>query len=93
VLALEVSRHHRATDDDTLFRAVRSELADTVGVAPNEILLLRQNTIPGRRAARSSAERAAPRSSTERWKCSGAGGPIAGELAGDDRSARSTTSS
>jgi 8-amino-7-oxononanoate synthase len=46
VLALEVSRHHRATDDDTLFRAVRSELADTVGVAPNEILLLRQNTIP-----------------------------------------------
>ena len=46
VLALEVSRHHRAADDDTLFQGVRSELADTVGVVPNEILLLRQNTIP-----------------------------------------------
>jgi len=46
VLALEVSRHHRAADDETLFQAVRTELADTVGVVPNEILLLRQNTIP-----------------------------------------------
>ena len=46
VLALEVTRHHRASDDDTLFQAVRSELADTVGVVPSEILLLRQNTIP-----------------------------------------------
>jgi 8-amino-7-oxononanoate synthase len=46
VLALEVSRHHRASDDDALFQSVRSELADTVGVVPSEILLLRQNTIP-----------------------------------------------
>jgi 8-amino-7-oxononanoate synthase len=46
VLALEVTRHHRASDDDTLFQAVRSELADTVGVVPSEILLLRQNSIP-----------------------------------------------
>ena len=46
VLALEVSRHHRVADDDALFQAVRAELADTVGVVPNEILLLRQNSIP-----------------------------------------------
>jgi len=46
VLALEVSRHHRAADDDTLFQSVRTELADTVGVLPSEILLLRQNSIP-----------------------------------------------
>jgi acyl-CoA synthetase (AMP-forming)/AMP-acid ligase II len=46
VLALEVSRHHRAADDDALFHGVRAELADTVGVVPSEILLLRQNTIP-----------------------------------------------
>src|SRR5204862_6007458 len=45
-LALEVSRHHRVADDDALFLAVRSELADTVGVVPSEILLLRQNSIP-----------------------------------------------
>lgn len=46
VLALEVSRHHRTADDDAVFQGVRSELADTVGVVPSEILLLRQNTIP-----------------------------------------------
>ena len=46
VLALEVTRHHRAAEDDALFRAVRAELADAVGVIPSEILLLRQNTIP-----------------------------------------------
>jgi 8-amino-7-oxononanoate synthase len=46
VLALEVTRHHRASDDDALFHAVRAELADSVGVIPSEILLLRQNTIP-----------------------------------------------
>jgi len=46
VLALEVSRHHRAADDDAVFHGVRTELADTVGVVPSEILLLRQNTIP-----------------------------------------------
>ena len=37
VLALEVTRHHRAADDDALFRAVRSELADTVGAAAGPV--------------------------------------------------------
>src|SRR5688572_23933598 len=46
VLALEVTRHHRASEDEALFHAVRAELADSVGVIPSEILLLRQNTIP-----------------------------------------------
>ena len=46
VVALEVTRHHRASEDELLFRAVRTELADAVGVIPSEILLLRQNTIP-----------------------------------------------
>ncbi|HKH93447.1 MAG TPA: aminotransferase class I/II-fold pyridoxal phosphate-dependent enzyme [Gemmatimonadaceae bacterium] len=46
VLALEVTRHHRPSDDAALFHAVRTELAATVGVVPHEILLLRQNTIP-----------------------------------------------
>lgn len=46
VLALEVTRHHRASEDEALFRAVRTELADSVGVIPSEILLVRQNTIP-----------------------------------------------
>jgi 8-amino-7-oxononanoate synthase len=46
VVALEVTRHHRASEDDLVFRAVRTELADSVGVIPSEILLLRQNTIP-----------------------------------------------
>jgi acyl carrier protein len=41
-----VTRHHRASDDEALFNAVRTELADAVGVIPSEILLLRQNTIP-----------------------------------------------
>jgi 8-amino-7-oxononanoate synthase len=46
VLALEVTRHHRASEDAALFNAVRVELADSIGVIPSEILLLRQNTIP-----------------------------------------------
>jgi 8-amino-7-oxononanoate synthase len=61
VLALEVSRHHRAADDDTLFQAVRTELADNVGVLPSEILLLRQNTIP--RTSSGKIQRSACRAS------------------------------
>jgi 8-amino-7-oxononanoate synthase len=85
VLALEVSRHHRASDDDTLFRAVRSELADTVGVVPNEMLLLRQNTIP--RTSSGKIQRGACRASfldgtlevLGRWRPD-----RTGQLAGDD---------
>jgi 8-amino-7-oxononanoate synthase len=46
VVALEVSRHHEPSDDETVFRAVRSALADSAGVLPAEIVLLRQGTIP-----------------------------------------------
>ena len=47
MLALEVSRQHRAERRRRgLFQAVRSELARTVGVVPDEIVLVRQNTIP-----------------------------------------------
>jgi 8-amino-7-oxononanoate synthase len=81
VLALEVSRHHRAADDDTLFQAVRAELADTVGVVPSEILLLRQNTIP--RTSSGKIQRGACRASfldgtlevTGRWRPARAGQP------------------
>ncbi|HEV7994491.1 MAG TPA: aminotransferase class I/II-fold pyridoxal phosphate-dependent enzyme [Gemmatimonadaceae bacterium] len=45
-LALEVSRHHESDDAAALFQAVRAELAATVGVVPDEIVLVRQNAIP-----------------------------------------------
>jgi 8-amino-7-oxononanoate synthase len=45
-LVLEVSRHHKADDDADLFQAVRTELAEAVGIVPEEIVLVRQNTIP-----------------------------------------------
>jgi 8-amino-7-oxononanoate synthase len=44
-LALEVSRHHRSDDDGSLFQAVRSELATSIGIVPDEIVLVRQNAI------------------------------------------------
>jgi 8-amino-7-oxononanoate synthase len=46
VVALEVSRHHDPAADDALFMAVRSVIADTAGVVPAEIVLLKQGTIP-----------------------------------------------
>jgi 8-amino-7-oxononanoate synthase len=46
VLALEVRRQHETSEDDALYHAVRSELAATIGIVPNEIVLLRQNSIP-----------------------------------------------
>jgi 8-amino-7-oxononanoate synthase len=45
-LALEVSRHHAPHDDVPLFHAVRKELASSVGIVPDEIVLVRQNAIP-----------------------------------------------
>jgi 8-amino-7-oxononanoate synthase len=44
-LVLEVTRHHKPEDDAALFHAVRTELAATVGVVPDEIVLVRQNSI------------------------------------------------
>lgn len=46
VLVAEVIRHHRPDADSALFQAIRTELAGTIGVVPDEILLIRQNTIP-----------------------------------------------
>ncbi len=46
VLVLEVIRHHKSAGDDGLFQSVRSELASAVGVVPDEIVLIRQNSIP-----------------------------------------------
>ena len=46
VLVAEVVRQHKPENDRALFQAVRTELAATVGVVPEEIILIRQNTIP-----------------------------------------------
>ena len=46
VLVAEVARQHKPEHDRALFQAVRTELAATVGVVPEEIVLIRQNTIP-----------------------------------------------
>ena len=46
VLVAEVTRHHRSDDDSALFQAIRTELAGTIGIVPDEIVLIRQNTIP-----------------------------------------------
>ena len=46
VLVSEVARQHRPDQHAALFQAVRTELAATVGVVPDEIVLIRQNTIP-----------------------------------------------
>ena len=46
VLVAEVVRQHKAGSDTALFQAIRTELASTNGVVPDEIVLIRQNTIP-----------------------------------------------
>jgi 8-amino-7-oxononanoate synthase len=46
VLVAEVARQHKPDSDRALFQAVRTELAATVGVVPEEIILIRPNTIP-----------------------------------------------
>ena len=46
VLVAEVTRHHKPGADSALFQAIRTELAGTIGVVPDEIVLIRQNTIP-----------------------------------------------
>lgn len=46
LLVAEVVRQHRPDGDVALFQAVRTELANTIGVVPDEIVLIRQNTIP-----------------------------------------------
>jgi 8-amino-7-oxononanoate synthase len=46
VLVAEVTRHHKSDEDSALFQAVRTQLAGTIGIVPDEIVLIRQNTIP-----------------------------------------------
>jgi 8-amino-7-oxononanoate synthase len=46
VLVAEVTRHHKSEEDSPLFQAIRTELAGTIGIVPDEIVLIRQNTIP-----------------------------------------------
>ncbi len=46
VLVAEVTRHHKHDADAALFHAVRTGLAATIGVVPDEIVLIRQRTIP-----------------------------------------------
>lgn len=59
-LALEVTRHHRESENEAVFSAVRRALAEREGILPHVIVLVRQNGIPRtssgkvqRRAARS----------------------------------------
>ena len=46
VLVAEVARQHKPESDSALFQAIRTQLAGTIGVVPDEIVLIRQNTIP-----------------------------------------------
>ena len=46
VLVAEVARQHKPELDRALLQAIRTELAGTIGVVPEEIVLIRQNTIP-----------------------------------------------
>ena len=46
VLVAEVARQHKSDADSAMFQAIRTELAGTIGVVPDEIVLIRQNTIP-----------------------------------------------
>jgi len=45
-LALEVTRHHRESENEKVFSAVRRALAEREGVLPHVIVLVRQNGIP-----------------------------------------------
>jgi len=46
VIALEVTRHHRAGDHEAVFSAVRRALAEREGVLPDVVVLVRHNSIP-----------------------------------------------
>lgn len=45
-IALEVTRHHRESDNEVVFSAVRRALAEREGVLPDVVVLVRQNGIP-----------------------------------------------
>ena len=45
-IALEVTRHHRESEHESVFSAVRRALAEREGVLPDVVVLVRQNGIP-----------------------------------------------
>jgi len=45
-IALEVTRHHRESDNEAVFSSVRRALAEREGVLPDVVVLVRQNGIP-----------------------------------------------
>ena len=45
-IVLEVTRHHRETDNEAVFASVRRALADREGVLPDVVVLVAQNAIP-----------------------------------------------
>ncbi len=59
-MALEVTRHHRETENEAVFSAVRRALAEREGVLPQVIVLVRQNGIP--RTSSGKVQRRATRS-------------------------------
>jgi 8-amino-7-oxononanoate synthase len=59
-LALEVTRHHRESENEAVFSAVRRALAEREGVLPDVIVLVRQNGIP--RTSSGKVQRRATRS-------------------------------
>jgi len=59
-IALEVTRHHRESDTEAVFGAVRRAFADKEGVLPDVIVLVRQNGIP--RTSSGKVQRRATRS-------------------------------
>ena len=63
VVALEVTRHHRESENESVFAAVRRAMADREGVLPDVILLVRQNGIP--RTSSGKVQRRATRSMME----------------------------
>lgn len=46
VLVAEVSRRHRPASEAELFHAVRTEIAATLGIVPDEIVLVRHRSLP-----------------------------------------------
>ena len=45
ILVAEVSRSHKATDETIIFQSLRSELANTIGIVPDEIVLIAAHSI------------------------------------------------
>lgn len=45
-IVLEVTRHHRESENESVFSAVRRALAEREGVLPDLVVLVRQNSVP-----------------------------------------------